>query len=114
MPGNVTHTYHSGILQNGFLFLATNFTFFKDRDDSHQADTADSCRIQRRKGTRPAGQAKDRRAVGNHSQPQFGKAVADQVSKGAFDTVRRTDSFLRDEPYRRNADQQLRAKDQEA
>jgi hypothetical protein len=49
----------SGSLQNTVLFLAANFTFFKDRHDGHQADTADGGGIQRRKGARPAGEAEN-------------------------------------------------------
>lgn len=50
----------SGGLQNTVLFLAANFTLFKDSHDGHQADTADGGGVQRRKGAGPAGQAEDR------------------------------------------------------
>jgi hypothetical protein len=50
----------SGSLQNTVLFLAANFTLFKDSHDGHQADTADGGGVQRRKGAGPAGQAEDR------------------------------------------------------
>ncbi|SQA99311.1 Uncharacterised protein [Cedecea neteri] len=75
------------------FFLTANFTLFKYRYDGHQHDTADCGSIKRGKGARPAGQAEDRRAVGNHSQAQLGKAVADQVSEGALDAVCRANSF---------------------
>ncbi|KAI3490384.1 hypothetical protein L1887_45209 [Cichorium endivia] len=51
----------------------------KHRDHRHQDDTADRCGIQRREGARPAGEAENRRAVGDHSQTQLGEAVADQL-----------------------------------
>ncbi len=48
-PGKVTKYGESGGLQNTVLFLAANFTLFKDSHDGHQADTADGGGVQRRK-----------------------------------------------------------------
>jgi hypothetical protein len=54
MPGlNKVQTLpaHSGCFQLLLLraVFAANFTFFQHRDHRHQDDTADGCRIQRRK-----------------------------------------------------------------
>lgn len=88
----------SGGLQSLFLLLAANFTFFKYRDNGHQADTANGRRVQRCEGARPAGEAEDRRAVGDHPEAQLGEAVANQVGEGAFDAVSRANRFFGTKP----------------
>lgn len=88
----------SGSLQNSILFLAANFTLFEDSHDGHQADTADGGGVQRRKGAGPAGQAEDRRAVGDHPKTQLGEAIADQIGEGALDSIGGADRFFGTKP----------------
>lgn len=59
--------------------------------------------VQRGEGARPAGQTKNGGAVGNHAQTQLGKAIADKISEGSFDTVRSADGFFRYETDCRHA-----------
>ena len=104
----------SGSLQNTVLFLAANFTLFEDSHDGHQADTADGGGVQRRKGAGPAGQAEDRRAVGDHPETQLGEAIANQIGESALDPIGGADRFFRHKADGGDADQQLRTKHQEA
>lgn len=98
MAGQGYQHRESGGLQNTVLFLAANFTLFKDSHDGHQADTADGGGIQRRKGAGPAGQAEDRRAVGDHPKTQLGEAIADQIGEGALDSIGGADRFFGTKP----------------
>ncbi len=97
-PGKVTKYRKSGSLQNTVLFLAANFTLFKDSHNGHQADTADGGGVQRRKGAGPAGQAEDRRAVGDHPETQLGEAIANQIGESALDPIGGADRFFGTKP----------------
>lgn len=55
-------------LSTAEFFLAADFAFFHHRHYRHQADTTNRGDIQRGEGACPAGKAKYRRPIGNHSQ----------------------------------------------